>query len=254
MMMMLSYEAAMETLVFLPLISLSPKFCFVLSVILKEWFPGISRVLYGYLSAKEFSCQCSSHSRCKLYACIRKIPWRRKWQPIQYFCQENSIDRGAGGLLSTHAHWKSSSMNLQVRWWRFSALAPFFTSSHAMIHFITTLYLHLLRFLVSLIAKLFWDSTKRISFLLDIAFCEHWGCIFHSDKPVTNFLSAHLIFQNVLTSLLSFPPPFFLSMRIDIIFISFLILLLAKFHDRLDIIFCDYFSTFKEKSFSLNLK
>ena len=30
MMMMLSYEAAMETCVFLPLISLSPKFCFLL--------------------------------------------------------------------------------------------------------------------------------------------------------------------------------------------------------------------------------
>ena len=32
MMMMLSYEAAMETCVFLPLISLSPKFCFLLFI------------------------------------------------------------------------------------------------------------------------------------------------------------------------------------------------------------------------------
>ena len=24
-----------------------------------------------------------------------KIPWRREWYPLQYFCLENSMDRGA---------------------------------------------------------------------------------------------------------------------------------------------------------------
>ena len=62
------------------------------------------------------------------------------------------------------------------------------------------------------------------------------------------------IFQKCIdiSYLLSFPPPFSLSIRIYVIFISFLIL--AKFHDRLGIIFCDYFSVFKEKSLFLNLK
>ena len=26
---------------------------------------------------------------------VRKIPWRGAWQPLQYFCLENSMDRGA---------------------------------------------------------------------------------------------------------------------------------------------------------------
>ena len=26
---------------------------------------------------------------------VRKIPWRRKWQPSPVFCLENSLDRGA---------------------------------------------------------------------------------------------------------------------------------------------------------------
>ena len=37
-------------------------------------------------------------SRCKrlgLDPWVGKIPWRRAWQPLQYFCLENSMDRGA---------------------------------------------------------------------------------------------------------------------------------------------------------------
>ena len=26
---------------------------------------------------------------------LRKITWRRKWQPLQYSCPENPMDRGA---------------------------------------------------------------------------------------------------------------------------------------------------------------
>ena len=26
---------------------------------------------------------------------VGKIPWRRKWQPLQYSCLENPMDRGA---------------------------------------------------------------------------------------------------------------------------------------------------------------
>ena len=25
---------------------------------------------------------------------VRKLPWRRKWNPLQYSCLENSVDRG----------------------------------------------------------------------------------------------------------------------------------------------------------------
>ena len=33
--------------------------------------------------------------RCQFYPWIRKIPWRRKYQPIQYSCPGNPMDRGA---------------------------------------------------------------------------------------------------------------------------------------------------------------
>ena len=31
----------------------------------------------------------------RFYSWAGKIPWRRKWQSIQYSCLENSLDRGA---------------------------------------------------------------------------------------------------------------------------------------------------------------
>jgi len=38
-----------------------------------------------WLSGKESTCQCKRHSRCRLDSWIRKIPWRRKWQPTPLF-------------------------------------------------------------------------------------------------------------------------------------------------------------------------
>ena len=45
-----------------------------------------------WLSGKESTFQCR---RCKLDPWIEKISWRRKWQPLQYSCLENPMDRGA---------------------------------------------------------------------------------------------------------------------------------------------------------------
>ena len=33
--------------------------------------------------------------RHKLFPWVGKIPWRRKWNPLQYSCLENPMDRGA---------------------------------------------------------------------------------------------------------------------------------------------------------------
>ena len=41
----------------------------------------IDRLLW-WLSGKEFTCQCR---RCSFDPWVRKIPWRRKWQPIPVF-------------------------------------------------------------------------------------------------------------------------------------------------------------------------
>ena len=47
-----------------------------------------------WCSGKEFTCQCR---RCKKWGFnpwVRKIPWRRKCNPLQYSCLENSMNRG----------------------------------------------------------------------------------------------------------------------------------------------------------------
>ena len=51
-------------------------------------FPGDSLV-------KLFACQCGRCRRCGCEPWVGKISWRRKWQPTQYSCLENPMDRGA---------------------------------------------------------------------------------------------------------------------------------------------------------------
>jgi len=69
----------------------------------------------GGTSGKKLGCKCR---RCSFDPWVRKIPWRRAGNPIQYSCLENPMDRGAWwatvyrlakswtqlkGLISTHA-------------------------------------------------------------------------------------------------------------------------------------------------------
>ena len=44
---------------------------------------------------KEPSCKCKRHKRHGLNPWVRKIPWRRAWQPTQYSCLKNPMDRRA---------------------------------------------------------------------------------------------------------------------------------------------------------------
>ena len=46
-------------------------------------------------SGKESACQCKRCGRCGFNHWVRKIPWRRNGNPLQYSCPENSVDRGA---------------------------------------------------------------------------------------------------------------------------------------------------------------
>ena len=48
-----------------------------------------------WLSGKESACQYRRCRKLGLNPWIRKIPWRRAWQPLQYSCLENPMDRGA---------------------------------------------------------------------------------------------------------------------------------------------------------------
>ena len=48
----------------------------------------------GGASGKEAACQCRRQKRCGFNPWVG-IPWRRTWQPTQYSCLENPMDRGA---------------------------------------------------------------------------------------------------------------------------------------------------------------
>ena len=45
----------------------------------------LSQGLPWWLSSKECACQCRRHRRCAFDPWLRKIPWRRKWQPTPVF-------------------------------------------------------------------------------------------------------------------------------------------------------------------------
>ena len=49
----------------------------------------------GGASGKESACQCRRHKRHRFDPWVGKIPWSRKWQPLQYSCLENPMDREA---------------------------------------------------------------------------------------------------------------------------------------------------------------
>ena len=57
-----------------------------------NWSTGIEETLLRWLSHKEST---SQYRRCRFNSWVRKIPWNRKWQPLQYSCLENSMDRGS---------------------------------------------------------------------------------------------------------------------------------------------------------------
>ena len=50
----------------------------------------------GGASGKEPACQCRRYKRCGFHPWFGKIPRRRAGNLLQYSCQENPMDRGAG--------------------------------------------------------------------------------------------------------------------------------------------------------------
>ena len=48
----------------------------------------------GGASGKDLPCQWRRWKRCGFNPWVRKIPWRRKWQPTPVFLPGNSMDRG----------------------------------------------------------------------------------------------------------------------------------------------------------------
>ena len=47
-----------------------------------------------WLNGKKICLQFRRHKICGFDPWVGKIPWRRKWQPLQYSCLKNPMDRG----------------------------------------------------------------------------------------------------------------------------------------------------------------
>ena len=70
----------------------------------------------GVLVGKESAWNAGNHLQCRrprFSPWVRKIPWRRKWQQLQYSCLENPMDRGAW-LDMTHRVSKSQTQLKQL--------------------------------------------------------------------------------------------------------------------------------------------
>ena len=60
----------------------------------KRLLTGLLRGFPGGAGGKEPAYQCRRHERRRFNPWVRKIPWRRAWQP-KYSCLKNPMDRGA---------------------------------------------------------------------------------------------------------------------------------------------------------------
>ena len=67
-------------------------FCNIDKINVSRWFSG-----------KESSCQCRRLRRCGFNPWVRKIPWRKKWQPTPVLLPGKSMNRGA--KQATYSPW-----------------------------------------------------------------------------------------------------------------------------------------------------
>ena len=54
------------------------------------WHPTIKQASHTAPMIKEPACQCRRCKRCRLDSWVRKIPWKRAWQPIPVFLSGES--------------------------------------------------------------------------------------------------------------------------------------------------------------------
>ena len=57
--------------------------------------PKVNKALPKWFSGKECSCQCRRRERLEFSPWVRKIHWRRKWQPTPALLPGKFMDRGA---------------------------------------------------------------------------------------------------------------------------------------------------------------
>ena len=67
----------------------------------------------GGTSSKEPTCQCRRHKRLRLDPWVRKIPWRRKWQPTPVFFPGESCGQR---ILGGYSPWGQKESDMIVDW------------------------------------------------------------------------------------------------------------------------------------------
>ena len=64
------------------------------------------------LVVKKPACQCTRHEKHWFDPWVRKVLWRRAWQPTAYSCLENGMDRG---IWWATVHWLAESWNSRLK-------------------------------------------------------------------------------------------------------------------------------------------
>ena len=88
-------------------------------------------------SGKEPACQCRRHKRLRFNPWVRKITWRRAWQPTPIFLRGESHGRGAWQAtvhrvsknqtgLSTHTHTHTHNLHIWRKWKNMKIQGPSF--------------------------------------------------------------------------------------------------------------------------------
>ena len=70
----------------------------------------------GGAVVKESSCQCRRHKRCGLDPWVRKIPWRKEWQPTPVFLRGKSQGQRSQLGYSSWGHKESGTMSAHIAW------------------------------------------------------------------------------------------------------------------------------------------
>ena len=104
----------------------------------------------GSASGKEPACQCRKHERSRFNPWVRKIPWRRKWQPTPVFLPGKSHGQRSLAGYSPRGHKESDTIETTQQrspsagdsklLWVHSSSAPYL--SHITFKFKVLLELH----------------------------------------------------------------------------------------------------------------
>ena len=94
-----------------------------------------------WLSGKESTCQCRRCRRCQFNPWVRKIPWRRKWQPTPVFLPEKLHGPKSLGGYSPWSHRESDMTEQMSKFINLSATSNFLLSLYIpSIHFIHCIF------------------------------------------------------------------------------------------------------------------